>query len=475
MDNFQKIHDTIQRRTADSFSNPMARLGIGTESLNEGAQYFLTRLTFNYQTLMALYRNSWIVETIINMIAADMVKKGIKVLSEMSDEDEKKINLKLKKLRKKLKFGIQWGRLFGGAIGVMMIKDLLNKKVSTVDGEKHIMELPMRLQDVGIGSFGTLHIVDRWTGVSPSAELEDDESSQHYERPKYYMITFQDGSTQKIHHSWCLEFLGIELPKLERYADSYWGMSVLEPIFKELQKRDNTNYSVANLIFQSSLRVFKFKDFKQTIVSSSKKFQQEFLQKMDALTKYQSNQSATIIDGEDDFQIHSASFSGLDSILEKFMQDVAGAAHIPVNRLWGREIGGMGDDDKNSERNYNEHVAGEQEDKLLDNMFKLLPVIAKSETGKVITNLDLEFLSLYSPDEETRRSTMEREMNVIFKSFDIGAITQQELRIAMVSKGRDYNMFQNLDDSLTKGASKKLDLFETDPNPGGGGGGGGES
>lgn len=61
--------------TMDAFSNPIARLGYGTQDLMQATQYPLTRMTQNYQLLTSLYRDNWIVQNIISTIPEDMVRK----------------------------------------------------------------------------------------------------------------------------------------------------------------------------------------------------------------------------------------------------------------------------------------------------------------------------------------------------------------------------------------------------------------
>ena len=322
-------------KVMDTFSNLTARLGIGSDSQSEGANYILTRLSYDYQVTTALFRNSWIVAKGINIIAIDMHKLGIDIKTKLDVEKTQDIQKELKKHRQKQIEGRKWARLYGGSIGLMMFTgDIMNKKVETKEGkEVSILELPLDLDWVDVDSFAGIYVIDRWNGASADSTFEEDPSSYQYGDNKYYMLTIPEQGTIRVHHSWCLINKGVQLPRLEKYADSFWGMSELEPVFREIQKRDNTNYSVANLIFQASLRVFKFKDFKQSLTTGTEAFQKEMNNRFEALTKHQSSQRATIIDAEDDFSIHSATFAGLDSVLELFMEDICGAFNIPMTKM----------------------------------------------------------------------------------------------------------------------------------------------
>ncbi len=58
-------------------------------------------------------------------------------------------------IRKKLLLGMYWGRLYGGAVGVILIKG------------HNDMSQPLSLDTIMPGSFLGLHILDRWNGVYP--------------------------------------------------------------------------------------------------------------------------------------------------------------------------------------------------------------------------------------------------------------------------------------------------------------------
>ena len=64
--------DTVT--TQDAFSNPVFRLGYGTQAPIEATQYPLTRMTDNYALLNALYRGNWVVQNVVDTIPADMLR-----------------------------------------------------------------------------------------------------------------------------------------------------------------------------------------------------------------------------------------------------------------------------------------------------------------------------------------------------------------------------------------------------------------
>ena len=109
--------------TMDAFQNQMARLGFGQPNLNEGADYPLTRMSQNYNLFTSLYRSSWIVRKIVDVFPSDMVKNWIKFNSSLDPEKISKINsvIRKTKTKEKIKEGLRWARLYGGAAGLILI------------------------------------------------------------------------------------------------------------------------------------------------------------------------------------------------------------------------------------------------------------------------------------------------------------------------------------------------------------------
>ena len=48
--------------TRDAYSNPLFRLGYGSQSPLEATEYPLTRMTDNYALLNSLYRDNWVAD-----------------------------------------------------------------------------------------------------------------------------------------------------------------------------------------------------------------------------------------------------------------------------------------------------------------------------------------------------------------------------------------------------------------------------
>ena len=87
----KKTWKKLRALKKDSFSNPVARLGFGTQDLMQGTVYQRTLMTENYQLLNNLYRGNWIIQNIINTIPDDMMRSWITINTE-NEDDEAKVN-----------------------------------------------------------------------------------------------------------------------------------------------------------------------------------------------------------------------------------------------------------------------------------------------------------------------------------------------------------------------------------------------
>ncbi|HWQ42816.1 MAG TPA: DUF1073 domain-containing protein, partial [Desulfosporosinus sp.] len=264
-----KTADTkvLDVQTLDAFMNALARMGNGTPSLNEGAEYPMTRLTQNYQLMNSMYRSHWIVRRIIDVIPEDMCKNWYSLLGQMRPEDIDRLQRMERQtgVRRKILEGMKWGRLYGGAAAIIMIA-----------GHEGILEQPLDYDMIMPGSFKGLIVVDRWSGIYPQNGLVTDPSDPEFGLPEMYQVSSEtiQGSI-KIHHSRLLRFTGRELPFWERQAEVYWGASEIEHVYDELKKRDNTSWNIANLVFAANLRVLKMADAATVLAMGNAKAQQD--------------------------------------------------------------------------------------------------------------------------------------------------------------------------------------------------------
>lgn len=440
----------IRSRALDAFTNMLARLGAGTPNLLEGTEYTTERMTRDFATLNALYRESWIVRRIVDVIPADMLKNWITITSGIEPAVEKKISLALRRtqLIDKLKRGMQWGRLYGGALGIMLVKHQGND-----------LTTPLRLDYIMPGDFAGMLIFDRWNGVSPSSELVDDVTDPEYSYPKYYTISDPtNGGMVQIHHSRCIRFPGNLLPYWEELSELQWGASVIEPIMDDLKKRDNVSWNIAQLTFMANLRVLKMEDLGQLLSSTDAISQRELYNTIQAQNILMSNMGLQIMDSKDSMETHQYTFGGLADVYQQFLMDIAGAAEMPVTKLFGRSPAGLNATGESDLQNYYDMIAEKQESYLRPILNKVLPPFIISTLGSMPDDFDFDFDPVAEPSDKERAELAKTGTDNVVAAFNAGLISQRMALQELKQQSERTGVWTNITDDDIAKASETVEV-----------------
>ena len=145
----------------DAFANPLFRLGWGSQSPLEATEYPLTRMTDNYALLNSLYRDNWVVQNVVGLMVDDMLREWFRVKGSVTPEMQDALERLERdtRLRDRINAGLRWGRLYGGAAGLIMVK-----------GQEDLSK-PLDLDMIFPGAFQGLYILDRWMGITTTNGL----------------------------------------------------------------------------------------------------------------------------------------------------------------------------------------------------------------------------------------------------------------------------------------------------------------
>ena len=430
--------------TMDAFSNPAARLGFGTMDLLQATSYPLTRMTQNYELLTSLYRDNWIVQNIVATIPNDIVRKWYEIKSGISPEwlDRMTKLERRTQIRKKILLGMYWGRLYGGAVGVILIK-----------GQDDLSQ-PLDLDTVMPDSFLGLQILDRWSGVYPDGEIVTDPSDPDFGLPAYYTVRDEASGymVARVHHSRVVRFIGRELPWLEQITELYWGESEIEAIYNEIVKHDNVAANIAALTFRANINYMETDGLDQLLGSANVDIQRRFWNVMAAQSMMESNFGTRVINKGDAIHNSQYTFTGLPEVYDRMMLDVAGAARTPVTKLFGRSPAGLNATGESDLQNYYDYIDGLRENEFRQVIERLLPVMALSAWGMIPDDLDIDFPPMWTPDAKEIAEITERKTNAVLAVYqnDLvdAATAQQELQ----ALGEETGMFSKISDEAIEAA-----------------------
>ena len=422
----------------DQFSNPSARTGWGTPNLIEGTEYPLVRTTFNYVLLYSLYESSWISRRIVDTPACDMIRAWPKLTSDIEPKELSKIDRVLRRTNTKnnLLTAMKWARLFGGA-GALII----------ISGQESELDKPLDLDEVPIGSYAGIIPFDRWAGIYPGTKIcTDIRRPVDFNLPETYRVQGTGGASFEVHASRVLRFTGPTVPTPEREAYSFWGISVMEPVLQELKKRDNVSANIAALTFRANILGMKFPDLASLMsgLGMPGNAGMQFEQRMSQLNHMLSNQSLIPLPADGSIEATSYSFSGLAEVYQQFCLDISGAAQIPVARLWGRTITGLGQTGDGDEKIYCERIATDQDSDLRPQLEKLYPVLCASELGEVPDDLDLNFPSLAVPDDKDKSDLAKTVVDTVMVAMNGGVISPRTAAKELRQSSDKTGIFTNI-------------------------------
>lgn len=426
------------RPVMDSFSNPAARLGFGTMDLTEATSYPMTRLTQNYELITSLYRNNWIIQNIVGMVPDDVTRKWYDVKTNIGADyldDLARLEKRLK-LREKITEGMRWGRLYGGAAGIILLE------------HQDDMSQPIDMDSIMPGDFLGLMILDRWTGIYPSGENVTDPDDPDYGLPAYYSI--RDDATgadvARVHHSRVLRFNGRPLPYLEKITENYWGESEVEAIYQDLTRHDNVAANMAALTFRANVNYMETDGLDQLLATGNVEMQRRFWNTMAAQSMMESNFGTRIINKGDAIHNTQYTFTGLSDVYDRMMMDVAGASHIPVTKLFGRSPAGMNATGESDMRNYYDYIDGIRQTSFRAIIERLLPIMALSCWGQIPDDLDIDFQPMQTPDANEVADVAQKKTNAIITAWQANLIDLSTARRELQNLDGEVGIFGTIPD-----------------------------
>ncbi len=431
--------------TTDNFMNFNLQLGQGTDNALSNSTYGFNPIT-RYRVLLEwIHRGSWLGGIAIDVAAEDSIRGGIEINSALSPKNIAKVQnhmvtLGIWKSYTDLK---KWARLYGGAIGVILI-----------DGQD--LSTPLNMNTVGKGQFKGLAVFDRWQ-CQPTLNQEGlvEEYGPDLGLPKFYIINNDAPMLRgkKVHYTRVIRQIGIELPFYQKILEQYWGISVLERLYDRLVAFDSATSGIAQYIHKMHLRVIKIDKYRQ-IQAAGGKLLQGFIRFAEDMRRRQSNEGITYIDAADDFVVHNSNISsGISDALLQLGQQIAGALQMPMVRLFGQSPAGLSGNGEHDLRTYYEGVNQKQERDDRVPINKLVQLTCKTLAIKLDEEeFGFNFRSLYQLNDEQRSGVFDKESRAIFEAFGTALIDKPTALKELRELGRYTNRWTNITDEIIKEA-----------------------
>ncbi|WGL54457.1 DUF1073 domain-containing protein [Kluyvera intermedia] len=398
--------------TADSYENFAARVGMQTPNQHAASTYRANFTSRNRLLVEWAYRSSWIVGEAVDAIPDDMTRKGIRITSEIDAKDRGVIESQFDDLQlwDALNDVLKWSRLYGGAVGFIMI-------------EGQAPMTPLRLETIGKGKFKGILPLDRWM-INPVLTRRIKEMGPDLGKPEFYdVVTTATGiPAWRIHHSRLIRFDGVTLPFQQKMTENEWGMSVVERIWDRLTVFDSATMGAGQLVYKAHLRTYGVEKLRELIAFGGPAYD-ALLKQIDLIRQFQSNEGMTLKDNSDTFETHQYSFAGLDDILAQFAEQISGAVGIPLVRLFGQSPKGFSTGDADL-ANYYDRVSSLQERRLRQPLRRVIDIIYRSELEQALPDdFTFEFNPLWQMSDVDRSTVAVNTTAAIVNALDAGLMT----------------------------------------------------
>ena len=398
------LDEALRLTDADLFA--MNQPDLSTFAAYKNIKYDL--LTLQYNLLTYLYKTYGILAKVCDVPVDDAYRYGgFDISAETINDNE------LKQLRNKIERGAdieqlkqarKWARLFGGAalicVGGGDLKEELNFD-------------KLKDQDVQFMP------VERW-------RLNYTEGNIMTPGGKWYLVNYQQLSNDmqlEIHPSRIKLVKGKVAPFIIQQQTQFWGMSVLEQIFMDMNQFFKSRNVIFELMDEAKTDVIKLKAL-QTALSS--KQGERALQKMvDFIARNKNYKSQLTLSTEDDYDQKQVSMTGMEGMSREIRIMMAGSANMPVNKLWGEGVTGFGSGEDSLE-NYNGLIESEIRAVDLDTIYWILKVRCHQLFGREIDDLYIDWKELRVLSSIDEQNIHDHKIENILKLFDRQLLTPQE-------------------------------------------------
>lgn len=429
-------------RTTDAFQNFGLNIGLGTNNALSQSQYGFFPITRIRTLLDWIHRGSWLGGMAIDLLADDMTRGGIEILTVEDPSDVEKMQQGLTRLQiwSKLASTIKWANLYGGCIAVFLI-----------DGQDPAT--PLRIETVGRNQFKGLLVLDRWM-IDPDLNHLVPDYGPNVGLPMYYRVVADAPAMrgQKIHYTRCIRLEGIELPYWQRIMENLWGLSVFERLYDRMIAFDSATMGAAQLVYKAYVRTYKIDGLHEAATAGGDALV-GIAKRVELMRKWQGIEGMTLLDKLDDFAAHETSgFTGIADVLVHFAEQLSGALQIPLVRLMGQSPAGLNSTGESDLRTYYDNILQRQEKSLRDGMNSVLRILGRSLGINLEDNFNFNFNPLWQLNEDEKSTVADRDTRMVLEAEAAGLISAQVALREMRQGSRVTGRWTNINDKMIDAA-----------------------
>lgn len=356
----------------------------------------------DYSELESIYEGDGLGKKIIDLPNEEMMRCSFDV------EDGEAIHDALEILNAEplITRALKWADLFGGALIVMIVND------------GGALEDP--LNENTVREVESLRVYDRWQ-VTRFRRFTDPADKRFGKTELYQISPTIGGNPYVVHESRCIVIDGIDVPDRIRERNDGWGNSKLQHIYDQLVKANDAHYWANGLLERAQQAVHGIPGL--TNILRSPGGENLIRQRVDLVDMSRSVNNAVVIDGEESYDILSATMTSVPDIMDRLTLALCAVADIPEQLLFGRQVGGLNSNGQSNLESWYAKIGAMQKQRLLPILNRLISIMPNSPEKFMI-----EFSPLWVPSEKEKAETCERKAKTAEIYVNMGALDPSEVR-----------------------------------------------
>ena len=433
----------------------------GTRQDNQTAYDYLSDPFVDDMTLVKMYEGNGLFSTIIDRPAEEATKHGFDI-DFGKEEVSNYIYERMDDIGFEEQFttAIKWSRLYGGAIGVLIINDgkgleePLDKKNVTSIEEIRVFERPLVQPD-----YQTMY--SPANGIRPHTA---------YREPEYFDV-FSIYGTFRVHRSRCLVFRNGRLPEQatnENYR--YWGIPEYIRVRDAIRECITSHHYGVQLLEKSSQAVYSMKNLANYL--STDAGENQIIKRLQIIDMARSMMNTIAIDADGEmYDFKTMTMAGAKDLIDTTCNMLSAVTHIPQTILFGRSPAGENATGESDMENYYNMVENIQKQNMKRNSRLVIDLIIKQgiHDGDIekAPKYKVSFAKLWSMSdseqasvEQTKAQTELTKAQAVQIYSDLQAVDPTEIRDS-ISDNEDIGI------SVDKSADshkKNLESIDIDPD-----------
>lgn len=261
----------------------------------------------------------------------------------------------------KLQQALFWKRLFGGA-GIVIL-----------DGRDPAM--PLDLEKINKDSEIEFYVTDNWELSNTNLDATEFAPVDWLSETPFML------RGHAIHSSRVIVLKGKQVPPLYRSLTRGWGMSILEPLVRTLNKGIKNENVIFELLDESKMDIFQFYGLNDAMQDENATA--AITKRVQYASMVKNYMKALLMDSEDQYQQKQIHFSGLADLKIDSRVDMAADARITMNKLYGTSPAGFNSGEADRET-YADTVEAEIRIPSEFAVIKILEVVARKVLEKTL-------------------------------------------------------------------------------------------